>query len=213
MSVGGFDLSLVMHALSAERPVFGSEADFQMALAWRIQAEHPSARIRLEYRPAFLDRRGFLDVWVTTTEWSAAIELKYFTRALEVVADGEAFTLLNQGGQDLGRYDFVKDVTRVEVVAQNFPRTRGYVVALTNDSTYWRVPTVQRPTIDSSFRLHEGARLFGDVGWASGAGGTTRGRERPHSLRGTYDLRWRDYSRVADGPAGTFRYLLVEAMP
>lgn len=89
---------------------------------------------------------------------------------------------------------------------------RGYALALTNDSSYWRPPTVPRATIDAAFRLHEGATLSGQLGWAPHAGaGTTRGRDKVHRLHGAYRLHWADYSEVAPGPAGTFRYLLVEA--
>jgi hypothetical protein len=89
---------------------------------------------------------------------------------------------------------------------------QGYALALTNDSSYWRVPLDSTATIDTAFRLHDGALLSGRLAWSAAAGaGTTRGRETPHVLHGTYPLHWTDYSRVADGPAGTFRYLLVEA--
>jgi len=118
----------------------------------------------------------------------------------------------NQGAQDISRYHFVRDVERVEAVARAQPTVRGYALALTNDSSYWRVPTQPRPTIDAAFRLHEGSTLAGTLVWSAAAGaGTTRGREKPHTLHGSHPLRWRDYSRVTDGPAGTFRYLLVEA--
>jgi hypothetical protein len=82
---------------------------------------------------------------------------------------------------------------------------------LTNDSSYWRVPTLPRATVDAAFRLHEGRTLAGELTWAATAGvGTTRGRTKAHLLHGRYPLHWRDYSNVAEGPAGTFRYLLLE---
>ncbi len=205
------DLVATMTGLAGPRPVFASEADFQHALAWEIQRVHPSARIRLEFRPAYLDRRGYLDIWVADVDWAAAIELKYFTRALDKVVGDERFELLNQGAQDICRYDFVRDVARVEAVARRTPGVSGYALALTNDSSYWREPQYQRPTIDAAFRLHEGRTLTGLLGWSSDAApGTTRGRTEVHALTGSYPLHWRDYSRVTDGPAGTFQYLLVE---
>ena len=206
------DLAAIMRTLSAERPIFNSEADFQLALGWEIQIAHPAARLRMEYRPAYLDRRGYLDLWAADDGWAAAIELKYFTRALDLVVVGERFELLNQGAQPLSRYDFIRDLERVESVARTQPGVKGYVLALSNDSSYWRVPMDSTATIDTAFRLHEGSTLSGRLAWSASAGaGTTRGREMAHVLHGTYSLHWADYSRVADGPAGTFRYLLVEA--
>jgi len=206
------DLAAMMRTLAAKRPIFNSEADFQLALGWEIQLAHPAARLRMEYRPAYLDRRGYLDLWAADAGWTAAIELKYFTRALDLVVGGERFELLNQGAQDISRYDFVRDVERVESVVRAQPGVRGYALALSNDSSYWRVPAYSRTTIDAAFRLHEGSTLNGRLAWATSAGaGTTRGRDKEHLLHGTYPLNWADYSRVADGPAGTFRFLLVEA--
>jgi hypothetical protein len=199
-----------MRSLAGNRPIFGSEADFQHALAWEIQLAYPTARLRLEYRPAYLDRRGYLDLWVAGDGWAAAVELKYFTRAVDLVVGGERFELLNQGAQDISRYDFVRDVERVESVVKAEAGIEGYVLALTNDSSYWRVPTQPRATVDAAFRIHEGSTLTGRLDWATSAGaGTTRGRVRAHDLLGSYQLHWTDYSRVGDRPAGTFRYLLV----
>jgi hypothetical protein len=204
------NLRAIMQALAAKRPIFSSEADFQLALGWEIQLSHPAARIRMEYRPAYLDRRGYLDLWAADVGWAAAIELKYFTRALDLVVGGERFELLNQGAQDISRYDFVRDVERIEAVSRAQPGVMGYAIALTNDSSYWRVPTIPRPTIDAAFRIHEGSTLSGRSAWAESAGaGTTRGRDKAHVLHGSYPLRWADYSAVAPGPAGTFRYVLV----
>jgi hypothetical protein len=119
--------------------------------------------------------------------------------------------LLNQGAEDISRYDFIRDIVRVESVVRDHPDTTGFVLALTNESLYWRVPTAGRDTADGAFRLHEGATLSGTLGWRPGTGaGTTKGREKDHGLTGSYELHWRDYSRVADGPAGTFRYRLLE---
>ena len=100
-ATGPLDLHATMAVLARTRPIFNSEADFQLALAWELKQAHPTAHIRLEYRPAYLDRRGYLDLWAADRGWTAAIELKYFTRALDVVVGGERFELLNQGAQPL----------------------------------------------------------------------------------------------------------------
>jgi hypothetical protein len=50
--VNSVDLPNVLAALAIGRPVFHPEADFQLAFAWELQRAHPSARIRLETRPA-----------------------------------------------------------------------------------------------------------------------------------------------------------------
>ena len=43
-------LDQVLPALARRRPIFHSEADFQLALAWEIQTARPAAGVRLEKR-------------------------------------------------------------------------------------------------------------------------------------------------------------------
>ena len=117
------DVSDIMRALSVRRPVFHSEADFQHALAWEVHRAHPDLKIRLEYRPPDFGRR-YLDVWLTGCDGSMAVELKYFTRRLECSSGGEAFSLLDQGAQDISRYDFLKDVERFEELVTLLPSVR-----------------------------------------------------------------------------------------
>jgi hypothetical protein len=200
----------LMSDLAGERPVFHSEADFQLALGWLIQQRSPSAKVRLEYRAAYLDRRGYLDLWIVDGEAATAIELKYFTRPFEGAVDGEQFVLLNQGAQDISRYDFVRDVERVESVVDHGLATSGFAIALTNDSSYWRTPAIPRETADGAFRLHEGRTLEGTLGWSPSTGaGTMRGREKAHELRRRHHIEWHDYSRRGAAPGQTFRYALV----
>lgn len=192
------------------RPLFHSEADFQHALAWAWQHENPDAAIRLEYRIPFTDGRAYADLWVRDASGITYVELKYWSRRIEVEVAGERFSLADQGAQDLSRYDFLKDLARVERAVAAGHATRGYVIALSNDASFWT--TVRPDTIDAAFRLHDGRRVGGQLSWSEAAGaGTMRGREGPLDLAGEYELTWQPYSRVADGPRGELRYLLVEA--
>jgi hypothetical protein len=64
--------------LHQSRPVFHSEADFQQALAWAIHMSDPSARVRLETRPAPGMRLDLL-IWRPYLSRYLALELKYLT--------------------------------------------------------------------------------------------------------------------------------------
>src|SRR5260370_37035911 len=116
----------IIKELQKHRPVFPSEADFQHALAWEIHCHHPSARIRLEINKGSAGQREYIDIWATEDGTNYAIELKYKTRKLDAVHDGEEFHLANQGAQDIGRYDFVKDVGRLERFVESHANTVGY---------------------------------------------------------------------------------------
>jgi hypothetical protein len=167
------DLPRLLEQLSVERPVLHSEADFQFALAWHIQQTHPDAVIRLEYKPAYLHKRGYLDIWVRRGDSIDAIEVKYWKRRLDVEVAGERFDLSNQGAQDLARYDFFSDLARIEALVTMNPAVTGHVLALTNDPSYWQSPTTVRDTIDRAFRIHEGRAVAGQVAWGQHAGAGT----------------------------------------
>lgn len=201
------NLHTVLQDLAVERPLFHSEPDFQHALAWKLHQVIPEARMRLEFKP-FPDERFYLDIWMTTSFSSLAFELKYLPRKLEASFRDERFVLKSQDAQDLGRYDFCKDLVRLERITAHHPKTVGYAILLTNDNLYWTPP--QRSTNDAAFRLHDGRRLCGTLAWSPTAGsGTMQGREAPHVLTREYALNWRNYSTVNSQTYGCFRYLLV----
>ncbi len=202
----------VLAALSEQRPVFHSEADFQHALAWEVHRRMPQASVRLE-RPVKLpnvDKPLHVDVWIECDGDILAIELKYKTRALQTLESGERFVLQNHGAQDLGRYDFIKDVWRIETIVASSAQATGYAILLTNDPSYW-TRSHNDLTVDTAFRLHEGRDLHGTLDWRAHASeGTKRGREKSLQLTGSYPLRWEDYSRAsAEAKCTKFRYLVV----
>ena len=80
---------------------------------------------------------------------------------------------------------------------------------LTNDRSYWTASN-RSVTVDAGFRLHEGRTITGQLEWGAAASeGTRRAREAALLLTGAYQLNWRDYSTVGDGPCGRFGYVLV----
>lgn len=121
----------------------------------------------------------------------------------------ERFVLTNQSAQDLTRYDFLKDVARVGRILETFQGATGYAVLLTNDRSYWR-PSSRDSTVDNAFRLYDGRTVSGELGWLDHAGtGTTRRREQPIVINGTYVLGWRPFSRIGTGTYSEFRYLVI----
>ncbi len=201
------NIPAIIDRLAVDRPVFHSEADFQHALAWRIHLDNPTARIRLETRP----RRGIrLDLLVDVSGERTAIELKYFIRRFSAIVDDELYDLPNQGAHDISRYDFVKDMVRVETCVRDGFAQHGWVVALSNDQGYWGMGRKPDP-IDRAFRIHDGRTLGGILAWGPAAGaGTMRSREEELTLTGSYSCGWRPYSEVqGDSMRSSFRYLAI----
>lgn len=202
------DVATVLRSLAATRRVFHSEADLQFAFAWTAKSLDPRLEVRLETHP---EPNVRLDLQITDPSSGAglAIELKYMSRLWVGVDAAEAYALTNHGARDLRCYDVVKDIERVERFVEARAGWTGYVIALTNEPSYWRPPTHRRATNADAFRLYEGAVLHGDRAWGPYVGGTARGREAPIRLRDAYHLAWSDYSRIDGTPAGTFRVLVI----
>lgn len=203
------DLERVLDSLSRQRPVFHSEADFQHALAWQIHLTYPNVNIRPEYRP-IPNEPLYLDIWVADDTGAQALELKYLTGPLTIQVNGERFTLINQAAQPVRRYDFIKDIARLEHVVEKVTNVVGYAIVLTNVSGYW-IPTRHRDTVDAALRVHEGAVLTGTLAWSPEVGaGTSRKREAPLMLKGSYPIMWHDYSlAAAKQESSRFRYAIV----
>ena len=204
------DVKRILKILAVRRPIFHSEADFQHALAWEVHQQCPSCQVRLEFKPHRFDKRAYVDIWVVDNDAVSAIELKHKTRGLPIWIGNEFFSLLDQSAQDIGRYDFMKDIHRLEQIVSSIDNVVGHAVFLTNDSAYWKTPRTTE-TVDADFRIHQGRILAGNLGWGTGASsGTMSGREKPIPIKGVYSLNWQDYSEPKKASYGKFRYLLVE---
>ena len=191
------------------RPVFHSEADFQHSLAWEIHRQLPHADVRLELPVAHAGKQLHVDLWVSQGINSLALELKYKTRTLTLEHQAERYSLANHSAQDTGRYDFIKDVQRLEQITASRERVTAYAIILTNDSSYWSAPR-EKTSVDIEFRIHEGRTLQGVLQWQPHASaGTMRGREAALNLVSNYDVLWTDYASVAQRAGGKFRYAAI----
>ncbi|WP_426449647.1 hypothetical protein ACP26L_32005 [Paenibacillus sp. S-38] len=208
------DIQHVLSVLAKKRPIFHNEADFQHSLAWELR-QHYEGEIRLEKR-LDLDpkRRTYLDIMLEIEGRRIAIELKYKMRALEHTVQGETFSLLNQGAQDIGRYDVLKDLQRLEQMVKKNLADEGYLIFLTNDTSYCIDPGMNKSTFDRDFRIHEGREISGVLSWSEGTGhGTMKGREEPILIEGSYLIRWKPYSQLDDSVQGSIQSLLLKADP
>lgn len=195
-----------LEVLSKQRSLFHSEADFQHALAWILHQDAPERVVRLERPFRFEGECVYLDLFVREPSGHRlAIELKYKTRKEIVFHEEEEFRLKNQGAQDLARYDFLWDVSRLEKLVDRDEADAGCAIFLTNDPTYWK-ESKRAESIDAQFRLHEGRGVTGRLTWqGKPQEGTIKNRKDPIVLRGAYSSAWQNYSTTEQSE---FRYLL-----
>jgi hypothetical protein len=195
-----------LELLAKKRGVFCSEMDFQLHFAWLMKKS--GFDVSLEYDPGCFDGSAAIDIMIWKPE-RVAIELKYKTALFEMEVGGRAFRLKNHAAQDIGRYDFFRDVFRVEQVVAANKADKGFAVFLTNDAGYWRAG--RDGTAAAMFRMFDGRMVkVGLFKWGKNAGvGTMKGREKPIRLIQDYVLRWTNY-RDFGKKNGLFRFLIVD---
>jgi hypothetical protein len=157
------------------------------------------------------DKRERIDILAKIDGVSYAIELKYKKQELECLSGDERFALRKDGAHDLGRYDFIKDVSRLEGYVASADSTIGYAILLTNDDLYWRESL--RGINSAAFFLHEGRQFASGVKltWHERTGpGTKKGRTDAFTLRGNYTIAWKDYCSIQEGRYAAFRYVALE---
>ena len=194
-----FNIYNVLKQLFGKKRLFTSEADFQFALAWEIKTMYPNAKVNLEYRySGNLKNNGrdsYIDIVVEEEGEVTPIELKYKTKGYNGMYNGRAYSLKDQSAQDCARYDFWKDVERLEHFISNNAQgaKRGYVIFLTNDSIYWNPSN--KSTIDKLFRIHDGRKnIKGVLDWCGNPSpGTINGRNSKITIKGDYSISWDSY--------------------
>lgn len=145
----------VMAFLESNDELLFNERDLQMHLAtWLRRSANAYDDVDVEYYVPqneldnyIWDSELRLDIVVKRNGEYCPVELKYKTRKVErqITRFDEALhdkvvVMKNQGAQDLGMYDFWKDVRRVELVRNRFERVKGgLAVFVTNDALYTKV--------------------------------------------------------------------------
>ncbi len=185
----------LMKKLAKQRPVFYSEADFQFALGWLIQKKYPKYKVRFEYSPSF-DRKMHIDILVITDDqkW-IPIELKYKTQSTKepISWNEEEYTLSNHGAKNENCYRYVKDIQRIEEVAENEPTKfiEGYAIMLTNLASYKEEP-LKKDANYSEFSIHNDRPLKGTLNWKDKSK-ANKDMKESIELKGEYHMEWHDY--------------------
>ena len=141
----------VKQFLDTNEELLFNERDFQMHLATCLRGTNHYDDVDVEYYVPLSELNGYIwnnelrmDVLVRKGKEFLPIELKYKTKTVrkklfrfgESVAE-DVEVMKNQGAQDLGMYDFWKDVRRIEIVRKRFKAIKsGLAVFVTNDPAY-----------------------------------------------------------------------------
>lgn len=137
--------------LDNNKELYFNERDFQMHLATYLHQTGHYEDVDVEYYVPQSELENYIwnnelriDVLVSKGGEYLPIELKYKTKSVKkrIPRFGERLSLnvevmKNQGAQDLGKYDFWKDVRRIEIIKKRFKTVKnGLAIFMTNDPTY-----------------------------------------------------------------------------
>lgn len=194
-----------------------NERDLQMHLAHHLTGTGHYDDVDVEYYVPYEQLDNYiwknelkLDILVRKGNEFLPIELKYKTkrhskklmRFNEAMPD-EVEVLKNQGAQDLGMYDFWKDVRRVELVRRRFAAVKnGLAVFVTNDASYLNEgrPTSNHYRLNMAEGLHDRNRHWQQPD-------STCARTHPSfDLDKVYTIHWS--SNIYEGVE--FHYCIVE---
>ena len=204
--------------LESNEELLFNERDFQMHLAtWLRNSANDYDDVDVEYYvpkselPNYVwDSELRLDIVVKKDGDYCPVELKYKTKKVErkisrfgELLSDEVVVMKNQGAQDLGMYDFWKDVRRIELVRNRFKKVKnGLAVFVTNDVSYTKE--------SKSSSNHYLFGMTGDVTrlkykhWGNPE--STCAKTHPNfDVEQTYDIEW--HSRKTDNVE--FHYCIV----
>lgn len=138
--------------LESNEELLFNERDFQMHLAtWLRKSANDYDDVDVEYYVPKIELPNYvwdselrLDIVVKKDGEYCPIELKYKTKKVErqisrfdEILDDKVVVMKNQGAQDLGMYDFWKDIRRIELVRNRFAKVKGgLAIFVTNDALY-----------------------------------------------------------------------------
>lgn len=230
-SLSSFDRAAlygIIDSLGKAGKIYENEVQFQFDLAWEIRKLFVCTVYLEELTSVVGGKKSYTDIVLDDGKIRIAIELKYKTAKLQ---DGTHY-LKEQGATDLGRYDYLRDIHRLEELVGTtsifVPERKkidlfrkcdkGFAVFLTNDEAYWKNHnwTKGNKPAYADFCFEDGGSPIVGKKHVWGLP-TPPSPYRPHDveLHKDYDYEWRDYAKVIDNNGncmknGHFRYVAVE---
>jgi hypothetical protein len=201
-------------SLMKKRQFFVSEADFQhsFAIELRDNFKGKNDAVYLEYPIKQGENYAYIDIVLVHEKRMYPIELKYKTKKTNCTdtlpnTNQKACDLLKtHSAQDLGAYDFLYDVYRIEKANMN----AGVAIMLTNDPWYWTEG--KRESICDAFRINQDREISGNLDWNLSEEQKMNDkhftRKRPgFELKNEYKCKWSEKNGAG------FKYLYVEIPP
>ena len=197
-------IEIIEQELLNRTSYFTREQDIQIALANKFESSRAFDRVFIEQHISaamlpnypWTDANNiYIDLVILKDNVYYPIEIKFKTKnqqiPLSVLGTNQLLTLGHHGAQNIGCYDYWKDVKRLEFYEASFPQVeQGIMLFVTNDETYLH-PPLNMNTGYAQFSIHEGKTVAQNetLDW-NRALSISRNRP-PIQLNNTYHLTWR----------------------
>ncbi len=215
-----------------EQNLFFNERDLQMHLAlYLLKSSNNYDDVEVEYYvPVFNNRKDKilkeydwnseirLDIIVMKNNEFLPVEIKYKTRNIQNSYGLSRFNkeipdvdiLKNQSAQNLGCYDFWKDVRRIEVIKNEYGKSviGGIAIFLTNDSAYWN-ENIKKGSAYYNFRLSAN-NTDTNKKWTKNVAETVIKKYPDFTLEQAYNSEWIDKKGFKDYNDEFFRCYMVK---
>ena len=199
----------LMNVIADTYKVFYQEADFQLALGLAIGRLYNDVQVRREECKVLNGDNCYIDLVINKGGYKIPVELKYKTQKSTYVVNNEIIKLKGQSAHGSGRYDFMRDIMRIETYVATHDNCKcGYAILLTNDSQYWE----QRDSKanDVEFYTSEGRTVGGILQWhnlTEQFKNYNSKRLNSIHIKNNYILHWKEINTDLEIP---FKYLLVK---
>ncbi len=234
MKMTDVDISNIIKNFGKEKRIFQREAQFQFELAWKLQEEiGKDGKVLLEVcsctrraTEGKKTKRFYSDIILKDNDGFIVIELKYKTKAEDKSVYGVCLT--GQGAQDEGRYDYLWDIRRIELLKnRNDSKYEyanlgkflgGYAIMLTNDNQYWEktkesAENDNKQTVDLQFRIGENDEVSGTVDWNTEKRKDWMNSRPAITFDDCYEFNWNSYYCAVDNSNKRknkeFKYLIT----
>lgn len=219
----------VVQFLSGESVLFSNESDLQLRLSCYLKHSGHYDRVEVEYYVPLQELQRlnaktknfpwdsdlYIDIVVEKDGRFVPIELKYPTKDIKgsfsrfgVAVTAKVPMLKNQGAQDIVRYNYWKDVRRIEALRQAYAATivGGLAVMATNDPSYQNNPTSANVGY-AHFSIKDGRVINQlqdrNMSWQNGVSVATG--HHAFQIDGSYSIHWQPMSKMPG-----FWYLILD---
>lgn len=190
-------------ALSMQNEIFIREQDIQLYLAYYFRKTNMFKNVFIEYHiPRELlsnyewtdVNNIYIDIVLEKDNLFYPIEIKYKTEEqvlpLLIFGQNTKVKLKRQGANNIGCYDFWKDIKRLELLEQTFSNVeRGIVLFVTNDIKYLKLPSSTNVGY-AQFSINQG-REIANNSYITWNGDLTISNNRPgFTLNHYYFINW-----------------------